>query len=182
MCQAGSSLWNCPFVRSARPLLQVCCCGPGGQEINRLPNGQRADGQQQPHRSTARSSKCVERHAVSWRRKLNTNLFEVELFLCHSAITLARLTLINQLIYCAPTWRFSLQIISAVTPSTNDGLTRRLPPRSKSKCLNSEPESFQSPRQYSPAAPACRAVETCLFVGLFWGGGWLNGPSCMTTR
>ena len=50
------------------------CCGPGDQKISI--DCCTAGGQQQLRRSTARSSKCGECHAVSWRRKLNTDLFE----------------------------------------------------------------------------------------------------------
>ena len=38
-----------------------------------------AGGQQQPRRSTARSSICGQCHVVSWRRKLNTDSYENEI-------------------------------------------------------------------------------------------------------
>jgi len=39
----------------------------------------RAGGQQQPRRSTARSSKCGQCHVVSWRRKVNTDWLIIRL-------------------------------------------------------------------------------------------------------
>ena len=55
---------------SVRPL--VWAWRPG--DIDQLLHGQWAGGQQQLRRSTALDSKCGECHAISWRRKLNTNL------------------------------------------------------------------------------------------------------------
>ena len=66
-----------PYVPPDRrtPLLRICCCGPGGQEISI--DCCTAGGQQQRRRSTARSSKSGE-----WRRKLNTDL--VQMFMMKS--------------------------------------------------------------------------------------------------
>jgi len=51
-----------PFVRST-PLLRVCCCGPSESEM--LIDCCTAGAQQQPRRSTTRSSKCGQFHVVS---------------------------------------------------------------------------------------------------------------------
>jgi len=53
---------RCPSVG---PLLLVCCCVPGGQEIDRLLQQLRAAGE------------CGQWHVVSVRRKLNTELFDL---------------------------------------------------------------------------------------------------------
>ena len=58
----------CPSVASGRrtPLLRVCCLLWVRRlgDTDRLLHGRRAGGQQQPRRSTARSSKCGECHVV----------------------------------------------------------------------------------------------------------------------
>ena len=71
VCRAGSMhlssvrpsvrLSVCPIrpLNSRTMLLRVCCCGPGGLEISSI-NFCTAGGQQQPRRSTARSSKGMQ--------------------------------------------------------------------------------------------------------------------------
>jgi len=68
----------CPSVPSCShctPLHRVCCCLPSRQKmwINCYMTG----GQPQARHSTAHSSKCGQFLVVSWRRKLNTDLFLV---------------------------------------------------------------------------------------------------------
>jgi len=59
---------------------QVCCCGPRDQETSI--DCCTAGGQQQRRHSAVRSSKCGECYVVSWRRKLNTDLFQDKIGIC----------------------------------------------------------------------------------------------------
>ena len=62
------SLSHLSTAATACAVQQVCCCGPGGQEISIN------SGSSTAHSSTTFSSKCEQCHVVSWRRKLNTDL------------------------------------------------------------------------------------------------------------
>ena len=64
-----------PSVLSIRPLQQrrrVCCCGPGWWEIST--DRCTGDSAEARDRSTARSSKCGQRHVLGLRRRLNGDL------------------------------------------------------------------------------------------------------------
>ena len=58
---------------SCSSMRRVCWCGPGGQEMSIDSGGRHVSS------STAFSSKCEQCHLVSWRRKLNTDLFILSL-------------------------------------------------------------------------------------------------------
>jgi len=77
LMQLSSVCLSVPSGRRTPLLRRVCCCGPVGQKISI--DCCTAGGQQQPRRSTARSSICGQCHVVSWRRKLNTDSYENEI-------------------------------------------------------------------------------------------------------
>jgi len=77
LCLCRNPFVSVPFA-SRTP--QVCCCRPGDQETSI--DCCTAGDQQQRRRSAARSSKCGECYVVSWRRKLNTDLFQDKIGIC----------------------------------------------------------------------------------------------------
>jgi len=66
---------------AVKPLLRVCCCGRGEQEI--LVDCCTAGAKQQRRAA----GECGQCHVVSVRRKLNTDLLCFVLFLCAPVVT-----------------------------------------------------------------------------------------------
>ena len=76
--QCPSVCLSVPSFGRRTPLWRLCSCRSGGQEISIDSSGCRAPSSSSAAArgcSMAVSSKCGQCHVVSWRRKLNTDLF-----------------------------------------------------------------------------------------------------------